>query len=111
MTVVSAAYVAMNVAYLLVLPADVVDSSSSAAKGGGDAMGVTFARAVAGDWAANVVTVVVAMSSFGALNSCTLLSARQFYAAARDGLFPRRSRGRTRARLRTSPYTPPHSGR
>ena len=88
LSVVSAAYVAMNVAYLLVLPADVVDSSSSAAKDGGDAMGVTFARAVAGDWAANVVTVVVAMSSFGALNSCTLLSARQFYAAARDGLFP-----------------------
>ena len=88
LSLVSAAYVAMNVAYLLVLPADVVDSSSSTGIGGGDAMGVTFARAVAGDWAAHVVTVVVAMSSFGALNSCTLLSARQFYAAARDGLFP-----------------------
>ena len=78
-------------------------------------MGVTFVRAVAGDWAANVVTVVVAMSSFGALNSCTLLSARKAvnFTPRREGTgsFPRRSRGRTRARRRTSPYTPPHSGR
>jgi APA family basic amino acid/polyamine antiporter len=31
---------------------------------------------------------VVALSSFGALDSCLYLSARQFYATARDGLFP-----------------------
>lgn len=84
--IVSAAYIGMNVAYLLVLPADVIDGSAGGAQV--DAMGVTFARTVAGAWAGHVVTVVVAASSFGALNSCLYLSARQFYAAARDGLFP-----------------------
>lgn len=82
LAIVSAAYILLNVAYLLVLPARVM------ANGTNGAMGVSFARAVAGGWAGAAVTVVVAVSSFGALNSCMYLSARQFYATARDGLFP-----------------------
>ena len=105
LAVVSAVYLLMNVAYLLVLPAAIIagdeeltgggadapaggDAGKGGGGGSGDAMGVVFARAVAGRWAGLVVTCVVALSSFGALNSCLYLSARQFYATARDGLFP-----------------------
>jgi APA family basic amino acid/polyamine antiporter len=104
LAIVSLAYICLNIAYLLVLPAEVIangatssDDSDDASKRDGVAMGVTFARAVAGRWAGVVVTVVVAVSSFGALNSCLYLSARQFYATARDGLFPA-SLARTNAR-------------
>ena len=74
LAVVSVAYVLMNVAYLLVLPADLIagggggggggsgggtdggggssgDGGGGAGGGGGDAMGVVFARTVAGHWA------------------------------------------------------------
>ena len=109
--VVSAAYVLMNAAYLLVLPAEIIsgggggtapnvnvsvsvgapiENGGEKGTGGGneEAMGVIFAQTVAGRWAGFVVTCVVALSSFGALNSCLYLSARQFFATARDGLFP-----------------------
>ena len=89
LTVVSSVYLCLNLAYLMVLPADVIaNGSTSETSDSKRAMGVFFARTVAGRYAGLAVTVVVALSSFGALNSCMYLSARQFYASARDGLFP-----------------------
>lgn len=89
LTVVSSVYLCLNLAYLMVLPADVIaNGSTSETSDSNRAMGVFFARTVAGRYAGLAVTVVVALSSFGALNSCMYLSARQFYASARDGLFP-----------------------
>ena len=87
LTVVSSVYLCLNLAYLMVLPADVI-AHGSTSEDSKQAMGVFFARTVAGRYAGLAVTVVVALSSFGALNSCMYLSARQFYASARDGLFP-----------------------
>ena len=85
LAIVSTVYISLNVAYLLVLPAAAIANPEN----GSSAMGVEFAKAVAGGWAGFVVTIVVAMSSFGALNSCMYLNARQFYATARDGFFPK----------------------
>ena len=87
LTIVSSVYLCLNLAYLMVLPASVI-ADGSTTEDSKQAMGVFFARTVAGHYAGLAVTVVVALSSFGALNSCMYLSARQFYASARDGLFP-----------------------
>lgn len=86
LAIVSTVYVLMNIAYLLVLPAEVISHAGS--ENGTEAIGVVFAKTVAGRWAGLAVTLVVTLSSLGALNSCLYLSARQFYATARDGLFP-----------------------
>ena len=87
LTIVSSVYLCLNLAYLMVLPASVI-ANGSTSEDSKQAMGVFFARSVAGRYGGFAVTVIVALSSFGALNSCMYLSARQFYASARDGLFP-----------------------
>ena len=92
LTVVSSVYLCLNLAYLMVLPADVI-AHGSTSEDSKQAMGVFFARTVAGRYAGLAVTVVVALSSFGALNSCMYLSARQFYASARVGFSQSRSLG------------------
>lgn len=74
-------YLIMNAAYLLVLPATTVAASG--------AMGVEFAReAVRSPWAGNIMAALVTVSSFGGVFNCLFFSSRQFYATARDGLFP-----------------------
>lgn len=81
LSIVTFAYVLMNVAYLLVLPAAQVASSP--------VMGVDFGKAAAnGKWAGMLLAAFVSVSSLGAVFNCTFLSVRQFYATARDGLFP-----------------------
>ena len=43
-----------------------------------------------GTWAGKVMAIVVIISGFGALNGWTMICAQMPYAAAKDGLFPKR---------------------
>ena len=77
-----AIYLAANVAYLYVNPVDQIGQSSLIAA---DTMGAIF-----GPLGTALISVVVTISTFGALISVTLTSPRIFFAMAADGLFFRR---------------------
>jgi amino acid transporter len=74
-----AIYLTINAAYLYVLPIAQVASSPLIAA---DTM-----AALVGGIGASFVSIVVAISTFGAVNSDLLGAPRIFYAAAEDGLF------------------------
>jgi amino acid transporter len=75
-------YVAANLAYLYVSPVELIGQSPLIAA---DTMGAIFGRA-----GIALVSVVVTISTFGALVSGMLTSPRVFFAMADDGLFFRR---------------------
>ena len=87
-----AIYVTINVAYLYVLPISQVARSPLIAA---DTM-----AALVGGIGASFVSIVVAISTFGAVNSDLLGAPRIFYAAAEDGLFFK-TLGRVHPRYRT----------
>ena len=74
-----AIYLAVNAAYLYVNPIAVVAASPLIAA---DTMGALF-----GDIGTALISVVVTISTFGALISVTLTAPRVFFAMAADGLF------------------------
>ncbi|HWO87602.1 MAG TPA: amino acid permease [Gemmatimonadales bacterium] len=76
--IVTACYLALNAAYLRVLPLEALAASRSVAA---DAV-----AAVAGARGATVVALVVAISALGALNGVVLAGPRVYYAMAADGL-------------------------
>jgi basic amino acid/polyamine antiporter, APA family len=75
-------YVLMNVVYLYALPIDHVMSTEAVVRDAADAL---FPSRL-GTW----LSVMVAVSVFGAMSSAILCTARIFYAMAQDGVFFRR---------------------
>ncbi|HWP36984.1 MAG TPA: amino acid permease [Gemmatimonadales bacterium] len=79
--VVTAAYIALNAAYLYVLPLDTVARSTRVAADAADAL--------LGRGGGNVMAGLVMFSTFGAVSGIILTGPRVYYAMARDGLlFP-----------------------
>ncbi len=76
--VVVVIYLALNAAYLLVLPLETVLGSTHIA--------FEATSAAAGPRAASAVSVLVIVSSFGAMSGIVLAGPRVYYAMARDGL-------------------------
>jgi basic amino acid/polyamine antiporter, APA family len=76
--VVVIAYVALNLAYLYVLPLDAVRTSTRVA--------ADAAAAVVGDVGGGIVSGLVIFSAFGALNGLILAGPRVYWSMARDGL-------------------------
>ena len=76
--VVVAIYLALNAAYLLVLPIDRVLSSTHIA--------FDATATVAGSGAASAISVLVIVSSLGAMSGIILAGPRVYYAMAEDGL-------------------------
>jgi APA family basic amino acid/polyamine antiporter len=76
--IVVAIYLAINAAYLMVLPIDRVLASSRVA--------ADATAAVAGPRAAAAIAALVVLSSFGALSGIVLAGPRVYYAMAQDGL-------------------------
>lgn len=80
MLITCTTYVAMNIAYLCVLPAAVVKSTQVIAV-------LTVSNAL-GSTAGKLTSLLVAFNVLGASNSCLMTSARYLYAAARQGNLP-----------------------
>lgn len=76
---VVAIYLLVNAAYLYVL--------TPAAMAGRPLVAADAARAVVGPAGASLVSAMVLLSAFGALNGSTMTGPRIFYAMAEDGLF------------------------
>ncbi len=72
-------YLALNAAYLLVLPLDRVLTSNRIA--------ADAASAAAGPMAATAISILVVISALGALCGIILAGPRVYYAMARDGVF------------------------
>jgi len=79
MSFVILVYLLVNLAYFYVLPADVMKDSTFLAA---DVM-----KRSVGDWGGAFVAVAVLVSTFGTTNGTILVSARVYYAMAKDGLF------------------------
>ncbi|MBK8943974.1 MAG: amino acid permease [Ignavibacteriae bacterium] len=77
--IVMAVYVIINIAYLYILPIDVMKESPLVAA---SAMEIIFGSA-----GASIISVAVIVSTFGALNGSILASARVQFAMAKDNLF------------------------
>ncbi len=89
---VTAAYVALNAAYLYLLPLDRITSSTRVA--------ADAAHALAGPRGAAVISALVIVSSLGVLNGVILAGPRMYFAMAADGLAFRRL-GRIHPRFHT----------
>ncbi|MGH9144680.1 MAG: APC family permease [Vicinamibacterales bacterium] len=76
--VVVVVYLALNSAYLLVLPISAVLNSTHIA--------FDATRATAGPGAASAISILVIVSSFGAISGIVLAGPRVYYAMAEDGL-------------------------
>jgi amino acid transporter len=71
-------YLATNAAYLYVLPVDRMAASSLVA--------ADAATEVFGEWGARLVSALVVLATFGAVQAILMAAPRTFYAMARDGL-------------------------
>ena len=78
-TIVVVLYMLINAAYLYALPLDAVKSSTLVA---GDA-----AQSIGGNTARQAISVLVMVSTFGAVSALGLTDPRVFFAMGRDGLF------------------------
>jgi basic amino acid/polyamine antiporter, APA family len=92
MLLVTGLYLAVNLAYLWVLPVTGVASSGDAA--------TAVAEALFGPVGAGLAAVTVMAAAFGSVNGLLLSGPRLFYAMARDGLFFREI-GELHPRFRT----------
>lgn len=77
--IVVAVYLLMNIAYLYILPINVMSKSPLVA--------ATAAQIIFGTAGASIISIAVIISTFGALNGSILASARVQFAMARDNLF------------------------
>ncbi|KIV98536.1 uncharacterized protein PV09_09659 [Verruconis gallopava] len=77
---VMVSYILANIAYYLVLPTRVINSSNTVA--------VAFGQEVFGRVGALVLALAVSGSCFGALNATTFTSGRLVYAAGKEGYLP-----------------------
>jgi APA family basic amino acid/polyamine antiporter len=68
----------VNIAYMLLLPLDVIAQTPKVAA---DAMGVLA------PWGAQAVTVAIALSIFGTISIYTMSAPRIYFAMAEDGIF------------------------
>jgi APA family basic amino acid/polyamine antiporter len=76
--IVTAAYVLVNVAYMLLLP---LSEISQTAKVAGDAIGSVFA------YGGKMVTLAISISILGTIGIYTMSAPRIYYAMAEDGIF------------------------
>lgn len=76
--IVIAVYLAANIAYLRVLPADAIRATGTLA--------TDTAQKLIGDAGARFVSVAIVVSTFGFIDMTMLTAPRVFYAMARDGL-------------------------
>lgn len=80
-TLVIALYILANVAYLLTLPLEAIQTAPA------DRVGTATLRAMFPGIGSGLMAVAIMISTFGTINALTLTGARVYYAMARQGLF------------------------
>ena len=71
----------MNVGYFAVLNTETIKTSRT--------IGIQFAQHGIANWAGTVLAIGVSLSAFGSANGSIMSGARQYFAAARNGQFPK----------------------
>jgi APA family basic amino acid/polyamine antiporter len=89
--IITLAYVTINLAYMRLLPVEVIAGTQTAAS---DAVSTVF------PWAGRLVAIGIALSIFGTISIYTMSAPRIYYAMAEDGLFFK-SMARVHPRWRT----------
>jgi APA family basic amino acid/polyamine antiporter len=91
-TTVVAIYVCVNLAYFYVVPVgDMARKYHEAqATGGSYIVAIDVADSFLGRWGGAAIAIAIMISTFGAVNGTTMMSARIYFAMARERLFFRR---------------------
>jgi APA family basic amino acid/polyamine antiporter len=100
--IVIAVYVLVNLAYIYIIPVDEMARKYKAAEaaGGGYIVAIDVANSFHGQWGGAIIAMAIMISTFGAVNGTTMMSARVYFAMAREQLFFR-SLGDIHPRFRT----------
>ncbi len=77
--IVMSVYLIINIAYMYILPIDVIAKSPL--------VGATLAEALFGPVGGSIISIAIIISTFGAVNGSILATARVHFAMARDGMF------------------------
>jgi len=87
--IVMAVYIAINLAYIYVIPVGDMAANYLKAESQGQPylLATDVARRFLGDWSGGLVAVAIMISTFGASNGTIMMSARVSYAMAEEGLF------------------------
>lgn len=87
--IVIGVYVLVNVAYLYVIPVHEIAQRYRAAEatGGGYIVAIDVANSFHAKWGGAIIAAAIMVSTFGAVNGTTMMSARVYFAMAREGLF------------------------
>jgi APA family basic amino acid/polyamine antiporter len=90
--IVIAVYVLVNVAYIYIIPVPEMAQKYSAAEGSGGSylVAIDAAGNFLGRWGGAVIAVAIMISTFGAVNGTTMMSARVYFAMAREKVFFRK---------------------
>jgi APA family basic amino acid/polyamine antiporter len=100
--IVIGVYVLVNLAYIYVIPVPEIAQRYRAAEatGGGYIVAIDVANSFHAKWGGAIIAAAIMVSTFGAVNGTTMMSARVYFAMAREGLFFR-SLGEVHPRFRT----------
>jgi APA family basic amino acid/polyamine antiporter len=91
-TVVIIVYVLVNLAYIYIIPVPEMAQKyvQAEASGGSYLVATDVASSFLGRWGGALIAVAIMISTFGAANGITMMSARVYFAMAREKLFFRR---------------------
>jgi len=100
--IVIVVYVLANLAYIYIIPvSDMAQKYKQAeASGGSYLVAIDVANNFLGNWGGALIAVAIMISTFGAVNGTTMMSARVYFAMAREKLFFRKL-GHVHPRYRT----------
>jgi APA family basic amino acid/polyamine antiporter len=100
--IVIVVYVLVNLAYIYIIPvSDMAQKYKQAeASGGSYLVAIDVANNFLGSWGGALIAVAIMISTFGAVNGTTMMSARVYFAMARERLFFRKL-GNVHPRYRT----------
>jgi len=85
-------YILANLAYFYIIPAKVMGAKYLAAEASGQSylVATDVASSFLGSWGGGLIAVAIMISTFGTVNGTLMMSARVYYAMAREKLFFRK---------------------
>jgi APA family basic amino acid/polyamine antiporter len=85
-------YILINLAYFYIIPAKIMGARYVAAQasGGSYLVATDVASSFLGDWGGKLIAIAIMISTFGTVNGTLMMSARVYYAMAKERLFFRR---------------------